>query len=77
MNTAGKSLTEIFKIETRNHKDLEQKVIIKENLFRWPSWEITDKSQDFEKVNARTIHSEVTVPPNGSKVVTHTVRYSW
>ena len=77
MNSAGKTLTESFKIEIRNHKEISQKVIVKENLFRWTNWEITNKSQDFEKIDARTIHFEVVVPASGSQTVSYTVRYSW
>ena len=34
-------------------------------------------SDDFRKVDARTIHFEVDVPPDGEKVVTYTVKYTW
>lgn len=77
---AGKgrrTMTESFKIEIRNHKDKPQKVVIKENLYRWMSWEITQSSDNFEKTDARTIHFDVTVPANGEKTVTYTVRYKW
>ena len=77
MNSDGKTLTESFKIEIRNHKEISQKVIVKENLFRWTNWEITNKSQDFEKIDARTIHFEVVVPASDSQTVSYTVRYSW
>lgn len=70
-------LTESFKIQVRNHKDADQKVIIKENLFRWMNWEITESSDKFEKIDSRTIHFNVKVPANGSKTVTYTVRYTW
>ncbi len=78
--TAGKgrrTMTESFKIEIRNHKDKPQKVVIKENLFRWMTWKITRSSDDFEKIDARTVHFNVTVPANGEKTVTYTVRYKW
>jgi len=35
------------------------------------------KSQDFEKVDARTIHFPVTIKPKGEAVVRYAVRYSW
>ncbi|HKQ46746.1 MAG TPA: DUF4139 domain-containing protein [Phycisphaerae bacterium] len=77
MDTNRKTMTDSYKITVRNHKKDAQKVIIRENLFRWTTWEITEKSQDFEKIDARTIHFEVTVPPDGEKTVTYTVRYTW
>ncbi len=76
-DTGRKTAIESFRIQVRNHKEAEQKVIIKENLFRWATWEITKSSDEFEKIDARTIHFTVTVPPNGEKNVTYTVRYTW
>lgn len=77
IDTTGKTMTDSYRITLRNHKKEAQKVIIKENLFRWTTWEITDKSDPFEKIDARTIHFEVTVPADGEKTVTYTVKYSW
>ncbi len=77
IDTTGKTMTDSYKITLRNHKKDAQKVIIKENLFRWSTWEITNKSDPFEKIDARTIHFEVTVPPDGEKTVTYTVKYTW
>ncbi len=77
LHKARKTMTESFEIQIRNHKDKPQKVVIKENLFRWLTWKITESSDDYEKIDARTIHFDVTVPANGKKTVTYTVRYSW
>lgn len=71
------TMTESIKIELRNHKDKDAHVIVKENLYRWTNWTITDHSDPFEKIDSRTIHFEVTVPANGKKDVTYTVKYSW
>ncbi|MEK6644135.1 MAG: DUF4139 domain-containing protein [Planctomycetota bacterium] len=77
MDTNRKTITDSYKITVRNHKKEAQKVLIKENLFRWTTWSITESSDKYEKVDARTIHFEVTVPPDGEKTVTYTVRYEW
>lgn len=77
MDSGRKTMTDSYKIQIRNHKDQPQKVVIKENLFRWTTWEITKSSDKYEKVDARTIHFEVEVPANGEKTVTYTVRYTW
>lgn len=77
MDTGRKTMTESIRIQLRNHKDKPQKVIIKENLYRWTGWEITKHSDPFEKIDARTIHFEVMVPPDGEKTVEYTVRYTW
>ena len=70
-------MQESFEIVLRNHKDAAVKVIVKENLYRWTNWEITQKSDAFSKADARTIHFDVDVPANGEKKLTYTVRYTW
>ena len=77
VDTSGKTLTESFLIEIRNHKKTAEQVIIRENMFRWLNWKITDKSEDFEKIDARTVHFMVAVPASGKKTVRYTVQYSW
>ena len=70
-------LFETFEITLKNAKKEPQKVLIRESLYRWVNWEITEKSDDFEKVDHRTVHFPVTVPAEGEKTITYTVRYSW
>lgn len=70
-------ITESFKIQLRNHKDEVQKVLVKESLYRWVNWEITEKSDAFEKADARTVHFNVEVPARGEKTITYTVKYTW
>lgn len=77
MDTGRKTMTESFRIQIRNHKNTNQKVIIKENLYRWTTWEIAESSDKHDKVDARTIHFEVDVPAEGEKTVEYKVRYTW
>lgn len=70
-------ITESYRIDLRNHKDEAVEVLVKENLFRWSNWQITNASDNYEKVDARTVHFPVTVPAHGEKSVTYTVRYTW
>jgi hypothetical protein len=77
VDTGGKRMSETIRLQVRNHKDAAQKVLVKENLFRWVNWEMVETSDPFVKADARTIHFEVVVPPNGEKTVTYTVRYTW
>jgi hypothetical protein len=74
---AGRSMTETIRVQVRNHKDAAQKVIVKENLFRWLTWQMVETSDPFTKVDARTIHFDLDVPANGEKTVTYTVTYTW
>ena len=77
IDTRANLITESFKIQIRNHKEQHIKVIIKENLYRWVNWQITEASDEHEKIDARTIHFEVNVPPDGERTVTYTVKYTW
>ncbi|MDB5327771.1 MAG: hypothetical protein JWM57_3340 [Phycisphaerales bacterium] len=77
VNVDGHVITESFEIKLRNHKKEAVSVIVKENLFRWANWEITAKSDAFEKQDYRTVHFPVDVPADGEKVVTYTVKYTW
>jgi hypothetical protein len=76
-NYNGHVITESYEIKLRNHKKEAVKVIVKENLFRWVNWEITKSSDKWEKQDSRTIHIPVEVPPDGEKVVTYSVKYTW
>ena len=77
IDTSRKTMTEAFRIQLRNHKDAPVRVVVKENLYRWTTWEVLEPSDPFSKVDSRTIHFDVTVPPNGEKTVTYVVRYTW
>jgi hypothetical protein len=75
-NTA-KWIEEDIEIKVRNQKDEPVTVIAKENLYRWTNWSIVKKNQEFEKVDARTVHFPLKIARNGEGVLRYTVRYSW
>jgi len=71
-------LDETFEIKIRNHKEkdtVEFRVV--EHLYRWSSWKIVEKSQDFEKTDSQTIEFRVEVPPGEERTVTYKVHYTW
>jgi len=70
-------VTESFEIKLRNHKKEPVNVIVKEDLYRWTNWQITASSEKYEQQDSRTIHIPVTVPVDGEKTVTYTVKYTW
>ena len=70
-------IEEEFEITLRNHKKEPVDVIVKENLFRWATWEIIKNSDDFEKQDHRTVHFPVRIEPDGEQKVTYRVRYTW
>ncbi|MEO0586255.1 MAG: DUF4139 domain-containing protein [Planctomycetota bacterium] len=70
-------MTESFRITLKNAKDQPQAVTIREPMYRWRNWEITESSLEFDKVDSKTIHFDATVAPEGQTEVTYTVRYTW
>lgn len=76
-DSAGKIIEEDIEIKLRNQKDEAVSVIAKENLYRWTSWSVTKKTQNFEKVDSRTIHFPVNIAKGGEAVIRYTVRYAW
>jgi hypothetical protein len=73
----GDWIEETIRITLKNAKDQAQDVIVKENLYRWVNWEIIKHSDDFTKIDARTIHFDAAVPAEGEKTLEYTVRYTW
>jgi hypothetical protein len=61
----------------RNHKKDEVEVRVVEHLYRWITWDITAKSMDFSKKDARTIEFCKKIPADGEAVITYTVHYTW
>ena len=68
---------ETIEIKVRNHKEEAVKVIVKESLYRWTNWKITEKSHEFEKIDSRTIYFPVTIEKDGEVTISYTVHYSW
>jgi len=77
VDTSRKRMEETIEIKVRNHKEEKVKVIVKENLYRWLTWEITQKSHPFEKIDARTVHFPVEVEKDGEVTIRYTVLYTW
>lgn len=59
-------------VELRNQKSQPVTIIVVERVYG--VWEITKKSQDFVKKDAKTAEFTVNVPANGQSTVTYTVR---
>lgn len=77
IDTSRKWMDEKIEIKVRNHKAEPVKVIVKENLYRWVNWKITESSHQYEKVDSRTIHFPLEIPKDGEAVVRYSVHYSW
>lgn len=70
-------IDESFEIKVRNHKTTPVEVRIVEHLYRWSSWDIVKNSDPFKKIDSKTMEFAVQIPPDGEKVVTYKVHYSW
>jgi hypothetical protein len=77
VDTSRKWMEEVIQIKVRNHKEEPVKVIVKENLYRWVNWEITESTHPHEKIDARTIHFPINMAKDGEVTVRYKVRYSW
>jgi hypothetical protein len=77
IDTSRKTMTEEIEVKLRNQKKESVAVIVKENLYRWVNWSITQKTHDYEKQDARTIQFPVKVAAGKEAVVRYTVTYTW
>ena len=78
IDTGAKWIEEEIEVRVRNQKPAEAvDVIVKENLYRWSTWNVLRKSHNFTKEDARTIHFPVRIAAKGEAVVRYTVRYTW
>lgn len=68
---------ESFEIKLSNRKAEPVEIRVVEHLYRWNSWEIQQKSDEFVKKDAQTIEFRVPVKAGEERIVSYTVRYSW
>ncbi len=73
----GRVVEESFEVKITNQKEQPVKVGVVEHLYRGTNWEITTKSEDYEKRDSRTIEFPVEVPAKGESTLTYAVRYTW
>lgn len=77
VDKSRRTMTEEIEVKLRNQKKEAVTVIVKENLYRWVNWQITAKTHEFEKQDARTAHFPVKLAAGGEATVRYTVNYSW
>lgn len=77
IETGRRQLDESFEIRLRNHKKTAVEIRVVEHLYRWHTWEVTEKSNDYEKRDSQTIEFRVRVEPEQPKIITYTVHYTW
>ncbi|HEV2007278.1 MAG TPA: hypothetical protein VGQ88_01005, partial [Burkholderiales bacterium] len=77
VDTSRKTMSEDIEIKLRNQKKEAVTVIAKENLYRWVNWQITSKTHDFEKQDARTIQFPLRIAAGGEVTLRYSVQYTW
>ncbi len=75
MNPEQRTFEESFEIKLRNHRKEAVEIRVIEHPSRWSEWEITAKSDDFKKVDSRTIEFRLPVKAGEEKTVSYTIRY--
>ena len=77
VDTTRKTMSEEIEVKLRNQKKEAVTVMVKENLYRWVNWQITAKTHDFEKLDARTIQFPVKIAAGAEVTVRYSVQYTW
>ncbi len=77
IDKARKTMSETIELQVRNQKDTIQSIVVREHLYRWRNWEMTERNLPFEKIDANTIEWRLSVAPEGEKTIRYTVRYTW
>ncbi len=77
IDTNAKWIEEDIEVKVRNQKEEAVSVAVKENLYRWSNWTILRKSQEYSKVDARTVTFPLKIAKGAEGIVRYTVRYSW
>ena len=70
-------INESFEITLRNHKRTDVTIRVVEHLYRWVTWEITRKSDEFRKTDAQSIEFRVSLKPDETRTIRYTVHYTW
>lgn len=77
VDTSRKMMAEEIEVKLRNQKKEPVTVMVKENLYRWVNWQITAKTHDYEKQDARTIQFPVKIAAGAEVTLRYNVQYTW
>jgi hypothetical protein len=73
----NRQIKESFEIKLSNGKKTAEQITVREHLYRWSNWSITDQSHKHIKIDADSIEFNVNVPAEGETTLRYTVLYSW
>ena len=77
VNNGNAWMEEAFEVKLRNHKKEAVEIRMVEHLARYDEWNVTEKSDEFTKLDSHTIEFRVKLKPDEEKVVTYRVHYTW
>jgi len=74
---AKNQIQERFEIKLTNGKKTAETVTVREPLYRWSNWQISDHSHEYKKINAQQIEFKVEVPAESEILLNYSVLYQW
>ena len=77
IDTSAKRIDETFEISVRNRKKEAATIRVREYLYRWSTWAITEENVEHDKRDANTADFVVTIPADGEQKIRYSVRYTW
>lgn len=72
-----RNLSETFALRVGNAGNAARSVVVREHLYRWTQWNITQAPTKYEKKNSDTVEFKLDVPANGEATLTYAVQYQW
>jgi len=71
-------MQETIEIKVRNHKKQDAVIRVKEPLYRWVNWKITETNvKEYKKLDSQTVAWDLPVKADGEVTLTYVVEYTW
>ncbi|MGJ8663215.1 MAG: DUF4139 domain-containing protein [Marinicella sp.] len=70
-------LVEQIEITIDNQKSQTQQVKIIEPMYRWSNWQITQHTEQYDKLDSSTVSFNLEVPAETKRSLNYTVQYQW
>ena len=77
VDSEAKWMEESFEISVRNRKESAVEIVVREYLYRWSGWEITQQSHPHKKQDQLTADFPLSIAADGEAKLRYTVRYTW
>jgi len=78
VESGRKWMQESVEIKVRNHKKEDATVRIKEPMYRYITWKITEtNAKDYKKLDSQNVAWDLPVKADGEVTLTYTVEYTW